>query len=516
LVRAQKTFGISVATAENLQSSLLNERGITDLLTTVLYEESGIVHDAKVRQEFFLLAGRTLVQTSARLKTLEASQKKQLAQFIAFAFEQCPQEKLPTVIMRVWEATKGDAKQLPSILASILTGLGPAFVKFGQRLATSNIDADYKRACRQLSSENTEVDSTLFYHNTEAIFGTPTFDSERSGHKLGEGSMAAAFTAVPLGSDKLVAIKIIQPAIESEIESDCVFIQKLVEYINTNKPFGLLTLPANTANKIRQQLKHQIDTEREIANSKALSSALSSGTAMVNFRVPEVDEQFSPRGVIVSEYLPGYELDKHEIDQQGYKSTTLRNEVGLEAMRLLLTAPVYQSDVNYGNFGALKDPATGEIVLSDGRPTVIWYDAGAVEQISIDDQKLLLTIIKSAMTDPSLLPQQLCRLVKNSEEGSAILADICQDFKNEWAGGRSFAPSILKERFERFFDKVSERGLEVEERWLIVANTISMAAPLLEGVSSDRLKELIVDALNHHDMLSFTERVALSARSWFS
>jgi len=120
------------------------------------------------------------------------------------------------------------------------------------------------------------------------------------------------------------------------------------------------------------------------------------------------------------------------------------------------------------------------------------------------------------MTDPSSLPKQLSKLVKNAEEGGPTLARICEELKEEWTGRGSFAPSVIKERFERFFDKVSEAGLEIEERWLIVANTISMAAPLLEGVPSDRLRELVVDALKHHKMLSITERAALKAASWFS
>ncbi|MEY4700399.1 MAG: hypothetical protein RL326_586 [Pseudomonadota bacterium] len=516
LVRAQKTFGIAVTTAENLQTSLLNERGITDLLTTVLYGDSGIVHDAKVRKEFFLLAGRTLVETSERLQTLEPERRKALAKFVAFAFEQCPSEKLPTVIMRVWEATKGDAEQLPSVLTSILTGLGPAFVKFGQKLATLNIDADYKAACRQLSSENKEVDSTLFYHNTEALFGRPTFDPERSGRKLGEGSMAATFKALFEGESEPMAIKMIQPSIEREIESDCAYIHKLVEYINTHKPFGSLALPKNTATVIRYQLQRQIDTELEIANSKALSAALRSSTPEVLFRVAKIHDRLSPRGVIAAEFLPGYELDKPEIAMQGHSSVAIRNEVGLETLRLLLTAPVYQSDVNLGNFGVLKNPTSGEIVTTDGRPTVVWYDAGAVEQISSEDQKLLLTIIKSAMTDPSSLPKQLSKLVKNAEEGGPVLARICEELKEEWTGRGSFTPNVIKERFERFFDKVGEAGLEIEERWLIVANTISMTAPLLEGVSPDRLKNLVVDALKHHKMLTLAERATLKAASWFS
>ena len=516
LVRAQKTFGISVATAENLQGSLLNERAITDLLTTILYGDSGVVADDKVRKEFFKLAGRTLIQTSDRFKELDPQRRKDLSKFVAFAFEQCPSEKLPTVIMRVWEATKGETEQLPSVVASILTGLGPAFVKFGQKLATLNIEAEYKKAFRQLSSENKEIDSTLVYHNTEAIFGGSVFEERGSGRKLGEGSMAATFVALPKGESEPRAIKIVHPFIEQEIEADCVYIQKLVEYINTHKPFASLTLPKNTATVIRQQLTHQIDTEREIANSHALASALRPGTDTVDFRVAKIDNRFSTKGVIAAEFLPGYELDKPEIEAQGYSSAAIRNEVGLEALRLLLTAPVYQSDVNLGNFGVLKNPTNGKIVAHDGRPTVVWYDAGAVDPISTNDQKLLLTIIKSAMKDPSSLPGELSKLVKDSDGREAELTVICDDLKKEWAGTGSFAPNVIKGRFERFFDKVSEAGLEIEERWLIVANTISMVAPLLDGVSSDRVRSLVVEALKHHKMLSFTERAALAALPWIS
>jgi predicted unusual protein kinase regulating ubiquinone biosynthesis (AarF/ABC1/UbiB family) len=509
LVRAQRLFGISVSTAENLQSSLLNERGITDLLTTILYGESGIVHDDKVRKEFFFLAGRTLIQTSERLNSLDLKQREALAMFLAFAFEECPLEKLPTVIMRVWEATKGKADQLPSVLTSILRGLGPAFVKFGQKLATLNISADYKKAFRELSSENREVDSTLFYHNIEAIFGKPTFDQERSGCKLGEGSMAATFKALPKGASAPLAIKMIQPSIESEIESDCAYIAKLVAYINSNKPFGSLTLPTNTAAIIQKQLRQQIDTEAEQNNSKALASALSPASGVVNFRVAKIDENLSPRGVIAAEFLPGHELDSPRIEQQGYDSKAIRNEVGLEALRLLLTASVYQSDVNLGNFGVLKDPDSDEIITTDGRPTVVWYDAGAVEKITADDQKLLLTIIKSAKTDPASLPQQLSKLIKNAKDGAERIGSICQDLAREWTDSKSFAPELIKDKFDRFFDKVSEAGLEIEERWLIIANTISMAAPLLASVKPQQLEELVVKALEHHNMLTMTEKIML-------
>jgi hypothetical protein len=120
------------------------------------------------------------------------------------------------------------------------------------------------------------------------------------------------------------------------------------------------------------------------------------------------------------------------------------------------------------------------------------------------------------MKDPSSLPGELSKLVKDSDGREAELTVICDDLKKEWAGTGSFAPNVIKGRFERFFDKVSEAGLEIEERWLIVANTISMVAPLLDGVSSDRVRSLVVEALKHHKMLSFTERAALAALPWIS
>ena len=516
LVRAQKALGISISTAENLQSSLLNERTITDFLTTALYGETGIVSDAKVRKEFFKLAGASLIRTSEHLRKVPLEQRKAIAAFVAYAFEKCPRDKLPVVIMRVWEATKGEAEQLPEILAGILSGLGPAFVKFGQKLATLHIPQEYRRAFRQLSSNNKEIDSTLFQNNTEAIFGRPIFDAVISGRKLGEGSMAATFLAVPVGEQEPKAIKIIHPYIQSEIDQDCGYISELISYLNKHKPFGSLTLPRNTAAVIGQQLRDQINTTREADGNRALASDLIARTPVARFKVAKLDERFSAKGVLAAEFLPGYELDSPAIDAQGHSALALRNEVGLEALRLLLMGSVYQSDVNLGNFGVVYNPSNGNIESRNGLPTVVWYDTGAVEPIAEADQRLLLSIIKCAATNRGALPTELSKLVKDSEEKNSALERICTELASEWRDATAFTPAIIKERFESFFDKVCDAGLEIEDRWLVIANTISMAAPLLEGVSPGRLQQLLVESLKHHKMLSLAERAWLKGQAWLS
>jgi predicted unusual protein kinase regulating ubiquinone biosynthesis (AarF/ABC1/UbiB family) len=515
LVRAQKMFGISIETAENLQGGLLNERTITDLLAECLSGDAGILSNKKVAHEFFQLTGRTLVRSMTHLNALPVEERKAIAKFIAFAFENCPPGRLPTLIMRVWEASKRQQDQLPAVVAGILSGLGQGFVKFGQKLATLDIPPEYKRAFRELSSRNHEIDSTLFYHNTEAVFGRPVFDNSRSGRKIAEGSMAAAFIATPLNGDTPRAVKAIHPFIRAQISQDCEYITRLVEYINQHRPFGNLILPGNTAEVIRQQLTRQTDTSLEALNSKQLAANLRAVTPVARFTTPEIDEELCTDGILVASLLPGYELDDPEIDKQGYDSAGIRNEVGLEVLRLLLTGSAYQSDVNLGNFGVLKDPTSGAIVARDGLPTVVWYDPGAVDPISADDQKLLLDIIKSAFKDPSGLPALLSQMVKDVDHKEERMSRIYTSWTTSSVGQREVTPESIKNRIEDFFDAISAAGLEIEERWLIAANTLSMAAPLLKGTPPERFKSLIIDALEQHKMLSFSERILLKARSLF-
>jgi|GEM_PF-6294823 len=516
LVRAQKIFGISIDTAEQLQGGLLDKRTLIDLLHESLFGKDGVTINKEISNQFFKAVGETLVSKSPQLTSLTSEARENLALFVSFTFENCPQARLPNLILRVWEAFKSESNETPQVVASILQGLGPAFVKFGQKLATLDLPDDYKAAFRALSSQNQESDSSLFYHITEALSRGKIFDEESSGRKIAEGSMAATYLATMKDSGQTCVSKIIHPFIEEEIEQDIRFITKLINYINEKKPFGSLTIPDNTGEMLRKQLSEQIDTKRETEMSKELAKALKSKSGVVNFVVPQVDETYSPRGMIITQLMPGYELDKPEIDQQGLNSQKIRNAVGLEVLRLLLVEKVYQSDVNLGNFGVLKEENGSKINTDNGVPTVVWYDAGAVQKISIEDQKLLLSIVKAALKKPGEIPELLSKMVKNGDTNAEKIKNVCASFADSISSTNSPSLDKIETYFNQFFDLLAKEGLQVEEKWLEIGNTLSMAAPLLKGVEQEEVKSLVIEALNHHKMLSATERIGLFTTSFLS
>jgi predicted unusual protein kinase regulating ubiquinone biosynthesis (AarF/ABC1/UbiB family) len=511
LIRAQKAFGITIDTAENLKAGLLNERTLTELLREALYGRNGLASEPDLLEKFFTLAGRTLIQQNPQLAALKTEQKKKLAAFLGFAFANCPESRLPSVILKVWEASKGDNKDAPALVATIFSKLGSAFVKFGQRLAQLNIDAEYKRAFRKLCSENTKVDTSFVYHNLSITCPPGTFDESCTGRKIAEGSMAATFEGTLRDSGKKVCIKMIHPSIRGYIDQDIDYISTLVEYINREQTFPGLSIPANTPEIVRQQLTEQVDTGLEMERTEHLRNALQSPkSGAVTFVVPEVLQDVSGEGTIVYDLLPSYELDKEDITSQDFDARAISHEVGLEILRMLVEEKYYQSDVNLGNFGVLKDPKSGKIVCTkDHRPTVVWYDAGAVQEIAPEDQKLLLQIVLAAARNPAQIPDLVSTLVCAEGASAKQVHAICRDFGEKLKGSGKLDLTRLQEQLQEFIDALAEAGFTVQDKWLVIANTLSMAAPFLRGVDAGRLTDLFAKAMLKHKLISTSELLAM-------
>lgn len=510
IVRAQKIFGMGVETAQNLRAGLLSERTITDLLDEAICGTEGITSSPRVAKQFFQVAGRVLIREDPQLAALSSAQQRKIEKFVTFAFEQCPSSRLASVILKVWEASKGDKKGMPALAANILAKLGPAFVKFGQRLSTLNIDEEYKRAFRKLCSENAQVDTSFIYHNLRVLCGSETFDELRTGRKIAEGSMAATFQGVLRRSGEEVAVKVIHPYIKDDVEEDVQYIEKLVRYLNEKRPFARLMVPQNTPEIIRYQLNTQADSALEMERANQLQSALRPQTAVARFAVPEVKRQDSGNGVIVFSFMPSYELDNPEIDRQRFDAQAIRNDVGLEVLRMLLEERYFQSDVNLGNFGVRKDARTGAILRDPkGLPTVVWYDPGAVEQIESEDQKLLLKVIKAAMQAPQEIPELVSRMVQGAEEQKDDVRRVCNEFGQRLKSAGAISLTHIQDQFNKFFDDLSRIGCIVQDKWVVIANTLSMAAPLLKGVSEKQVTELVVNAMSKHELLSAKEKFGL-------
>lgn len=526
LVRAQKAFGLSLETALSMEDTVTTNRTRHDLLWESLYGRRGIAHNATIAEQFFDAAGHVIIARNQQLSALPADRQTELGEFLSFALKRCPHDKLPTLLLTVWDASLGSGQETPELVATVLRGLGPPFVKLGQRFATLDIEPAYKQAFRKLSSQNTQIDSSLVYHNLRVLFGgNSPFDEQSSGRKIAEGSMAMTCEVTPQQppisdreADERYAVKIIHPFIPRQIRSDVAFITELVEYVN-DRPglFGNLKIPTNTPALIESQLLAQTDTAREMENAGKIALAVRQSGLVCCFEVLMPIHNLCADGAITTPLRSSYELDNPEIERQGFNATEIRNDVGLEVLRQILTEDYYQSDVNLGNFGLLHDD-NGRIVVRDGKPVVVWYDYGAVEPTAEQDQRTALRAVRILASGQQGLPEVLAEMVKGSGDADRRRAIIraSQEWVEQAEGiARTSGPDqleVIKIYLNSYLDHLAAQRWEVEDRWLTLINTVSMATPLLKGVDNRRISELVTSALAHHGMLSTTERIFL--RFW--
>lgn len=492
VIKISKALGIKAETLLSMEQATSSKRQRMEVLEIALNGQRGISQNPELKNQFLDKVANRLVETN---QSLAPEQKQAMREFLAFALKNCPEEKISNIFFNLWNISSQESVDMPTLLAQFMQSSGPAFIKFGQKLATMNIPAEYKSAFRTLSSENTVSDTNLFYHHLDAEYretGSP-FDPSASGQKLGEGSMATTYRAKlnpsqaslhSQGLEDQRAIKIIHPFIRPEINMDIDYIGKLIDYINQHSAdFNGLKIPSNTAEILRAQLMAQSDPSEEIYKAELLANELLVQVKDGLQHIPiTIDKDLSRGNLLVSKLKPGYELDSPLLEDQlgSQEANALRNKVGLRVLRQILVGSCYQSDVNLGNFGVVHDEA-GQILKQKSKPIVVWYDSGAVETISANEQKTLVNLIM-AFNKVAGKDKELATILSSMVKLEADEIDSFQTKVTDWLDASSIETEGLdqiKEQFEGFVDFVAQEGKEVSENWITIANTIAMLAPLM-------------------------------------
>ncbi|MBT6843866.1 MAG: hypothetical protein HOA17_08755 [Candidatus Melainabacteria bacterium] len=537
IIKLSKKLGIEPATLLSIEQASSSKRQRIEILETVLNGARGILQNPTLRDEFLNRVANRLVESSPSMSQND-NQKQAMKSFLSFALNNCPEQKISDVFFNLWNISSQESIDMPVLLAQFMQSSGPAFIKFGQKLATMNIPPAYKQALRKLSSENTISDTNLFYHHLDAEYqesGSP-FDPNASGQKLGEGSMATTYRAQLNPSQATLhcqdlenqrAVKIIHPFIRAEIDMDITYISSLINYINEHSDeFDGLKIPSNTGDILKEQLLSQTDPSEEIKRAELLAEELQTPSKDGLVHIPvTIDKDLSHGNILVSKLKPGYELDSHALTEQigEQEANRISNAVGLRVLRQILLGSCYQSDVNLGNFGVVHDK-TGELIKQKNQPVVCWYDSGAIETITQEEQKTLVSLIlafNNVGNKVNELPILLSSMVKLDEDevGSfqATLTSWLQQSHIEAEG-----LDKIKEQFEAFVDFVASQDKEVSENWIKIANTIAMLAPLMKApANSDEgkhaqfltatIQSLVKESVSKH--FSLVEKIQLGINS---
>jgi ubiquinone biosynthesis protein len=279
----------------------------------------------------------------------------------------------------------------PAILRTILTELGPVYVKLGQLLSTRPdlLPPEYITALSDLQSNVPAVDwSEIELILRQQVTGqlTDVFSNIEQ-QPIAAGSIAQTHRAI-LKSGQQVALKVQRPGIDRLVARDIALIKQVAELLS-GTDFGKRYDLVSLAEEFSTALQAELDFTQEASYTEALRQNLLAGRWFdpTKIMVPEIDRQLSTQKILVMEWLDGVPLLSAQFTGKDYGGSSDNER---QAATVLLFRAFFQQYLVDGLFHA--DPHPGNLFyLHDGRVAVL--DCGMMGRLDSRTQAALVEMI---------------------------------------------------------------------------------------------------------------------------
>lgn len=268
-----------------------------------------------------------------------------------------------------------------SRMAAALEKLGPAWIKFGQFLATRP-DIVGPQAAKGLSRlkdrlapfSNAAAEATL-----KAAFGG---DRDRLFGDLGAPVAAASVAQVhkmTMPDGKVAAVKILRPGIEREIAQEGKAMALAAWFAQTFSKDARRLEPVAFVATIRAALEKELDLRREAASGDAFGEIAAQGGYL---KVPSIDWDRTARRVVTSAWVEGTPMTQAGVLDRADRPKLAR-AITCGFLAAALDHGMFHADMHEGNL--ILDPA-GDL----------WaLDFGIMGRLSEDEQRYLAEILFS-------------------------------------------------------------------------------------------------------------------------
>ncbi|MEH0021780.1 MAG: AarF/UbiB family protein [Desulfobacter sp.] len=252
-------------------------------------------------------------------------------------------------------------KRLPGFVNTVITRLGPVYIKFIQILSTraKDIPDDYIQSFAKLRDDVPVKNKDKMYALVKSHFG-PEFDTIFSSfpeQPIASGSVAVVYRAVLREHQRDVAVKVLRPGIRKLIKANFKFLLLVVnacELISAKARFINLK---GVTEEIRELLLSQTDLRKEENNYRNFDEQFSDDDSVV---VPETFPQYSSAQILVMEFVDGIPPYEFERLNQDVKVLARRVDYFLDSMIFL--KGMCHADLHPGNFFWNQK---GQLVLID-------------------------------------------------------------------------------------------------------------------------------------------------------
>jgi ubiquinone biosynthesis protein len=264
-------------------------------------------------------------------------------------------------------------------MAAALEKLGPAWIKFGQFLATrpdivgAQAAVGLSRLKDRLApfsdAQAQSILTTAFGEDTARLFGP-----------LGPPIAAASVAQVhkmTLGDGRVVAVKLLRPGIEREIEREGKAMAFAARFIQTVSKSARRMEPVAFVATIRAALEKELDLRREAGAGDAFGEIAAADGYL---KVPAIDWDRTARRVVTSAWVDGTSLTKPGA-LEGADRPKLARAITCGFLAAALDHGMFHADMHEGN------------LILDAAGDLWAIDFGIMGRLGADEQRYLAEIL---------------------------------------------------------------------------------------------------------------------------
>jgi ubiquinone biosynthesis protein len=287
-------------------------------------------------------------------------------------------------------------------ITTMLTELGPTFIKLGQILSTRSdlLPAEYIHALRELQDHAAPIPFDAVAETIRSEFGRSPHDLFKiiESEPMASASVAQVHRAVTFDGQE-AAVKVKRPRIEKTVRSDLDILYYLAHLIEAAVEDTSLYDLVGVVREFDCAVGLELDLNREADNLRAFAKNFSTRSNLV---IPEPITALSGRNVLTMKYLQGTHIDGIEPGSELGKKAALNLIEG--AYQQVFEDGLFHSDPHPGNL----------LVLPDGRVGVM--DFGQVGRLTTAMRSTLMLLgLGIVLRDPDTISRLVYRLGTTQE-----------------------------------------------------------------------------------------------------
>lgn len=240
-------------------------------------------------------------------------------------------------------------------LRTILTRLGPAYIKIGQALSTRPdlVPPIYLEELTKLQDQLPPFPNAIAFRFIEEELGAPPNEiyAELSEEPVAAASLGQVYKG-RLKTGEQVAVKVQRPGLAQRITLDLYILRQLALWV-TKVVSRIRSDLVGIMDEFGARIFEEMDYTHEGENAERFAQLYGH---LKNIYVPHIYKRYTARRVLTMEWIEGIKLTKiEELRGQGIEPTTLI-ETGVQcSLRQLLEHGFFHADPHPGNLLAMRD-----------------------------------------------------------------------------------------------------------------------------------------------------------------